>query len=76
MLENIHRALGPGGRIAVVEFKSRAIFGPPMAERISEEELRSLLGKAGFGELRVSSLTSSLYVAMGVKAKEGPRPAK
>jgi len=60
VLEEMHRALGPGGRLAVFT-GSKALAGTPaapepMASRIrfyEDEELRGLARSAGFVEVRV-----------------------
>jgi len=67
MLCNLYRVLKPGGRIAIVEFGKSAIFGPPSSERIGEEEMLALLGKAGFLEAVLKKWSMSHYIAMAIK---------
>jgi len=67
MLRSLYRALKAGGRIAVVEFGSAAIFGPPRSERIGEVEMRALLEGAGFAGVAIRRLNSALYAATAVK---------
>lgn len=67
MLRSLHRALRAGGRIAVLEFGSAAIFGPPRSERIGEGEMRALLEGAGFAKVAIRRWNSALYAATGMK---------
>jgi ubiquinone/menaquinone biosynthesis C-methylase UbiE len=67
MLRNLYRALKGGGRIAIVEFGKGAVFGPPSSERISEAEMLSLLGKAGFRKAVTKKWSSSHYIATAIK---------
>jgi len=67
MLRSLHRALKAGGRIAVLEFGSAAIFGPPRSVRIGEGEMRVLLEDAGFAGVAVKRLNSALYAATAMK---------
>lgn len=53
-------ALKPGTRLAVIEWKkAETPAGPPVKERISEDELQVLLKKAGFTEPATVELTPS-----------------
>lgn len=53
-------ALKPGTRLAVIEWKkAETPAGPPLKERISEDEMQVLLKKAGFTEPDCSELTPS-----------------
>lgn len=47
-IREAYRILKTGGRIMVVEWEPDAPFGPPMIERISKEQTKSLLEKYGF----------------------------
>jgi SAM-dependent methyltransferase len=67
MLENLHRALRPGGKIAIVEFRGGAPFGPPRSERVSEEEILSLLTEAGFKNAEARPWSLSFYAATAFK---------
>ncbi len=63
MLRRLRECLKPGGRIAILEFSDRALFGPPRSERISEIEARDLLAKSGFEDAGVERWGSSFYLA-------------
>lgn len=67
MLSDIHRALRPGGRIAIVEFTKGAAFGPPSSERIGEGEIIALLGEAGFSKAAAQRWSAAHYLATAVK---------
>jgi ubiquinone/menaquinone biosynthesis C-methylase UbiE len=67
MLGDLRRALRPGGRIAIVEFRGGASFGPPRSERIGEEEMLSLLTEAGFTNAEIRPWSPSLYAAKALK---------
>jgi FkbM family methyltransferase len=66
MLRALHRALRSRGRIAVVEFGGRSIFGPPRCERIGEAEMLALLTEAGFTEPAIQRW-GALYAAIASK---------
>ncbi len=52
--------LKPGARLAVIEWKkAETPAGPPLKERISEDEMQVLLKKAGFSEPATAELTPS-----------------
>lgn len=67
--EEVTRLLAPGGRLAVVEIVKRATpFGPPMEQRVSPEELRSLLGL-----LPLSTHDAGEYFYVQLLGKSGDR---
>jgi ubiquinone/menaquinone biosynthesis C-methylase UbiE len=48
-LQEVARILIPGGRLVLVEWrKEPTVMGPPLAERLTEEEVRQALTAAGF----------------------------
>ncbi|OGR68164.1 MAG: hypothetical protein A2081_02400 [Elusimicrobia bacterium GWC2_61_19] len=68
-LAAIGAALKPGTRLAVIEWKkAQTPAGPPVKERISEDEIQVLLKKAGFTEPVTSDLTPSSCLYTCVKA--------
>ncbi|OGR50594.1 MAG: hypothetical protein A2049_10890 [Elusimicrobia bacterium GWA2_62_23] len=53
-------ALKPGTKLSIIEWKkAETPAGPPVKERLSEDELQVLLKKAGFTEPAASELTPS-----------------
>lgn len=68
LLDACYRALAPGGRILIVEFRARSPFGPPRSERISEETMRSLLEAAGFS--RIAIIPSGWWSYCAAASKE------
>lgn len=59
------RAVRPGGWLAVVEYKKILTErGPPVAIRLSPEDLAALVGPAGFAERAIVDLGPSLYLAL------------
>jgi ubiquinone/menaquinone biosynthesis C-methylase UbiE len=65
-LHEIARLLVPGGRVLILEWQKRETeFGPPVEHRLSEDESRHLLEKAGFSALPVPSPHEDLYVILG-----------
>ena len=64
LLLMIRRALRPGGRLVIAEFRKKALLpGPPPSERIGEEEARGMLAEAGFVGARTERLNFALYAA-------------
>ncbi len=49
-LASVGEALKPGARLAVIEWAKKETAGPPLKERLAEDELQVLLKKAGFTE--------------------------
>ncbi|MDA8130684.1 MAG: methyltransferase domain-containing protein [Elusimicrobia bacterium] len=59
-LTSVAAALKPGTRLAVIEWeKKETVDGPPLKERLSEDEIQVLLKKAGFTEPASSPLGNS-----------------
>jgi ubiquinone/menaquinone biosynthesis C-methylase UbiE len=67
VLERLYDCLRPGGRIAILEFKGRAFFGPPKDERIDEASMRGLLEEAGFADARFTPWSPLFYLATARK---------
>lgn len=75
-LAEVRRLLGPGGRLAVVEFRKEfdgagsdgrcdaGRFGPPAAERLSADETERLLREAGFAPAGTRLLSEAFYLTM------------
>ena len=67
-MTSIGAALKPGTRLAVIEWKKAATpKGPPLRERLSEDEMQVLLKKAGFSEPDSVELTSEQLLYTCVK---------
>lgn len=69
----ISAALKPGARLAVIEWeKKETPKGPPLKERLSEDEMQVLLKKAGFTEPASAGLGSAhiLYTCERTAAAE------
>ncbi len=67
-LGKLGTALKPGARLAVIEWKkAETPAGPPLAERISEDEMQVMLKKAGFSEPAAAPLTPSSLLYTCVK---------
>lgn len=67
MLRAVHDTLKPGGRIGIVEWKKIPTpAGPPLSERISEDEMTAHLNENGYGNILVSDIreTYQLYTAL------------
>lgn len=70
-LAEISRVLKNEGRIVMVDWRrAPSPTGPPLEERVAEEEAVELLADAGFGEIGHHSLYTYSYVLTGQK---GPR---
>lgn len=67
MLLNIHKALKNGCKIAIIEFNTYTLFGPPKQERISPNYLKKLLEKTGFTKNTAAKLAMFTYLAMTCK---------
>jgi len=67
MLMNLFRALSPGGKIAIVEFREKACIGPPPQEKIKETEMLKLLASAGFHDATLGRRGLLHYVAIANK---------
>jgi ubiquinone/menaquinone biosynthesis C-methylase UbiE len=67
-LASVGGALKPGARLAVIEWKkAETPAGPPLRERLSEDEIQVMLKKAGFSEPVSSELTPSRCLYTCVK---------
>jgi ubiquinone/menaquinone biosynthesis C-methylase UbiE len=70
-LASVSEALRPGARLAVIEWaKKETPAGPPLKERLAEDELQVLLKKAGFTEPACEPLgpAHSLYTCRRITA--------
>jgi ubiquinone/menaquinone biosynthesis C-methylase UbiE len=57
VLREAHRLLAPAGRLAVVEIKKEPMdFGPPLEQRLSEDELERLAADTGFRRILSTGL--------------------
>ncbi len=73
-LDSVGAALKPGARLAVIEWeKKETPGGPPLKERISEDEMQVLLKKAGFTEPKSSRLGAAhmLYTCARKTPEQG-----
>lgn len=69
LLREVRRLLKPGGRVLVLEWqKKETPMGPPVSERLTEDETRAFLERAGFTALDISPLGEWFYTARGVKS--------
>ena len=69
LLAEVRRILGREGRVAIIEWKKLPTAdGPPLEHRLSAEELRAHLERAGFGELTDLEINGDLY---GLTARKG-----
>jgi ubiquinone/menaquinone biosynthesis C-methylase UbiE len=67
-LAEIARLVKPGGRLAVLEFKKMAgPPGPPLAIRLSPEEVAALLRPYGFTPEEIREFSPHIYLAMFTK---------
>ncbi len=62
LLDEYQRILKPGGKLAVIEFYKRvASMGPPMAMRLSEEDVEELLRPVGLALSDRFNLSGNMY---------------
>jgi ubiquinone/menaquinone biosynthesis C-methylase UbiE len=64
-LTEIARLVKSGGRLAILEFKKiEGPPGPPLAIRLSPEEVAALLGPHGFTPGKITDLSPHIYLMM------------
>lgn len=69
LLRDIARALRPEGSLALIEWRKKTTeVGPPVEERLAEEDARELLRQAGFGEIEPFPVGPHHY---GLRARVG-----
>ncbi len=67
-LKEVRRILKEGGRLLVIDWKKlKEEKGPPIEERLTEEEACGFLKKAGFLNVSAASLNQSHYKITAVK---------
>ena len=70
-------ALKPGARLAVIEWeKKETPKGPPLKDRLAEDERRALLKKAGFTEPAASGLGASRVLYTCERTAAAARPPR
>jgi ubiquinone/menaquinone biosynthesis C-methylase UbiE len=62
-LDEVHRIMKPDGLLAVVEFKKIASPGPPVAIRLSPEDVDRVMGPHGFAKKRTVEVGPYHYLA-------------
>jgi len=73
-LREVRRILAPGGRAAIVEWRKEPMdLGPPLEERMGEDEVRSALRSAGFEEPAPIDAAATGATHFGWVAPAGPR---
>jgi ubiquinone/menaquinone biosynthesis C-methylase UbiE len=61
-LNLLYRRLGPGSRLAIVDYhKKRTKHGPPIAHRVSRRQAGALLASAGFRLVKAFEVNSEEY---------------
>lgn len=71
-LAAVAAGLKPGARLAVIEWvKKQTPEGPPLKERLSEDEMQVLLKKAGFTEPAAAGLGATRLLYTCVKKQPG-----
>ncbi len=69
-LDEIKRITRPGGALMVIDWKKRAEeSGPPVEERLDADEAASLIERAGFSGVEVSSLNDSHYRILAARGQ-------
>jgi ubiquinone/menaquinone biosynthesis C-methylase UbiE len=67
-LKEVHRILRKGGKVALVEWeKVKSPIGPPLPERLSQEEAEKMLNSSGFAVEKIFQIGKYHY---GVEAKK------
>lgn len=68
-LKSVHRALKPGGWLAVLEWQRREMpEGPPLHERLSPRQVRLALGKAGLAYAEGHEMNDKQYLILARKS--------
>ncbi|KAL0223904.1 hypothetical protein P9112_003294 [Eukaryota sp. TZLM1-RC] len=67
-IQEVHRILKPGGRIAIVDFEAKETqYGPPLAHRIQNSVCRELVEDSGFEITDYLSFDATFYGIVAVK---------
>lgn len=67
-LTEVRRILKKGGQLLVIDWKKlKEEKGPPIEERLTEEQAEGFLKKAGFTNITISSLNPSHYKIVAVR---------
>jgi ubiquinone/menaquinone biosynthesis C-methylase UbiE len=67
MLCNIYNVFRSDGKIVILEFSKKALFGLPKHERISENEINKLLENEGFTDISFEKYNFFAYLAKARK---------
>jgi ubiquinone/menaquinone biosynthesis C-methylase UbiE len=69
-LADVARLLGPGGRLLIVDWvKDEAVEGPPLAHRVSTEDILAAVTAAGFGVPRNHDVLEGFSVVTATRLR-------
>ena len=67
-IRDLYRAVKPGGKCVIIEWrKEQADKGPPIGDRLAEDEVRRMLLEAGFDSVTAVPLNQWFYILAAVK---------
>lgn len=67
MFDEIYRSVKPGGWLSIIEWQEESVSGPPVNQRINDEQMKNLITNSNFRFVSKHNLSSCQYMIIARK---------